>query len=525
MNAFIAITLAAMSVYDYPVRQLKHDQLRNDFVTAVRTGDTKAMVGICREGVKLLPDDPTWQYNLACALAYMKNPEPALDALEKAIDLGFRNAEAIKNDTDLKRLEKQPRFKELVEYAEEKKNVPLLDGPLATVPAMGIMGQSIALGEQNLAWNFDFGCFEAQLQLVEAGGGNAGDLYFNRDQGHSTLVMTNWTGLTQVKLDLEGRRRGLDVDFPNILFPYPVFGNASRAYTANPGWRSIPRALMTTDAYRLKMLARAYLGNQFWVFPAVDDVPPEGKFGDVFSSVTPYWIATRGRSWSDQYYLRAGLEISCTLHPNVKKEIVRRGLLAPTIQYLIRRNLKTVKSEEDYLSEKAHPTAFPPNGLDMARLKSAAAKMTPARTPPVAIIRAVQSEPIAEMPTLPELTYNSPCAWAWILRANDKERIFTVRAAGAEEYAFRVVHDEKKLARLETVSPDAARITIDRSGMTPTNRIDLAVFAKSGVSDWGAPSFVSFAVVDPAAPYSDPALTPMAEVKVEEKAEDGTAEK
>ena len=37
---------------------------------------------------------------------------------------------------------------------------------------------------------------------------------------------------------------------------------------------------------------------------------------------------------------------------------------------------------------------------------------------------------------------------------------------------------------------------------------DVAVFAKNAKSGWGAPSFVSFAVVDPAAPYSDPVLTP-----------------
>ena len=104
MNAFAAILLAALSVWDYPERQPRHDELKAQFVVAVREGDTETMVETCRKGVELLPEDPTWAYNLACSLAYFKDPEPALDALENAIDLGFRDANAIANDNDLKRI-------------------------------------------------------------------------------------------------------------------------------------------------------------------------------------------------------------------------------------------------------------------------------------------------------------------------------------------------------------------------------------------------------------------------------------
>ena len=44
--------------------------------------------------------------------------------------------------------------------------------------------------------------------------------------------------------------------------------------------------------------------------------------------------------------------------------------------------------------------------------------------------------------------------------------------------------------------------------MSPTNRVDVAVFARRKGTGWGAPAFVSFAVVDPSAEYSDPVLTP-----------------
>ena len=54
-----------------------------------------------------------------------------------------------------------------------------------------------------------------------------------------------------------------------------------------------------------------------------------------------------------------------------------------------------------------------------------------------------------------------------------------------------------------------ADLEIDRSLMSVTNRIDIGVFGRNDGTGWGAPSYVSFAVVDPSAPYSDPVLTPI----------------
>lgn len=185
MTTFACILLAVLTIWDYPSRQVRHDQLRQQFIVAMREGDTETMIETCRKGVQLLPDDPTWHYNLACSLAYKKKPNECLDELEIAIDLGFRDADQIANDSDLKRVSKNRRFKELVEYAREMKTKPLLTGPLATVAATGIFGRSIALGAQNFSWDFDAGCFSAQLKLASEGpADNLGDLYVNRDGFH-----------------------------------------------------------------------------------------------------------------------------------------------------------------------------------------------------------------------------------------------------------------------------------------------------------------------------------------------------
>ena len=35
------------------------------------------MERVCRSGVKLLPEDPVWRYNLACSLAYLPDRRDA----------------------------------------------------------------------------------------------------------------------------------------------------------------------------------------------------------------------------------------------------------------------------------------------------------------------------------------------------------------------------------------------------------------------------------------------------------------
>lgn len=509
MTVLVPILVATLSIWDYPSRQPAHERLRDDFIRAIGARDANAMGKAAAQGVKLLPDDPTWRYNLACSLARKGRVDEALDALDEAIRLGYRDAVAIAGDADLAPLAKNPRFKELVEYAEELEDSPLsLVNPLYAIPAEGSFGGTLVLGGQNVTWDFDAGCFLARVSLSGASAPNAGDLYFNRDGGHSVLAVTNWPGLTSVKLDRDARARRIGLDFPDMLFPLPVFGNCSRALVDGPYWRSLPRAMMTTDARRLKLMHRFYLSNQVWVFPVVNDYPSPGTNGDVFASVTPYWLATQGRSWSDQYYLRAALRVSRSLKSEVKASVLARGLLAPTVQALIRKSLKGVRSEADYLTPAAHPTAFPPNGIDIVRLEHTAAALTSDEIPPVAFITSVTTPPLQPKPEVPELTYFTPCAWAFVLRSDRPSRTFFIKATGGSEYAFAAVHDEKGMAKVEKLEPDLARVVIDRTGLSPTNRIDIAVFAKGQATGWGAPSFVSFAVIDPAAPYSDPFLTP-----------------
>ena len=511
MNLAAVLLLAALSTWEYPERQFRHEQLRRQFVTAVREGDTETMVETCEKGVKLLPDDPTWRYNLACSFAYRKDVGPALDALEKAIDLGFRNADAIVADNDLKRLANEPRFGELVDYAREMARKPLTYGPNAHVPQTGVTGGSVALGEQNFHWDFDNGLLVADLKLAPAGGANAGDLYMNRDDGHSVLNASAFPGLTVVRLDRDGHAARMDLDLPNMIFPYPTFGNASRAFNEPKLWRSLPRTLMTREAWKMKSFQKLYLSNQFWFFPAHQDCPPVGKYGDVFASMCPYFWVSAGSSYTDQPFLRGALEASRSLRKETKEALVARGLLTPTLMTLMRKSLKSVTNDVDYLTAAAHPSAFPAGSLDVGRLKKSAAALKPGEIPPLAPV-SILGQPTVDRPAWPEITYASPYASAFVLRADDRVRRFRLVAKGAEEFEFSVLRGAPAVKLVKAPLKGVADIEIDRSLMSVTNRVDIGVFGRNSGTGWGAPSYVCFAVVDPNAPYSDPVLTPLGPV-------------
>jgi hypothetical protein len=294
-----------------------------------------------------------------------------------------------------------------------------------------------------------------------------------------------------------------------VLRGYPVFGNASRARNG-VFWRSIPRLAMTepTSAARMNDF---YLNNQFWVFPAHNDF---GKpdIGDVFPAVTPFCLTTLGSSWSDLPYLRAALAASASFSPSVKSWIVKNRLMAPTIQWLIRRSIPGVKTDEDYFSSKAHPAVFAKEHLDAREVVKKAHALKMDEVPSVAALQLVNSrmfpikypKPVVDYPDmLSEVLYVTPVAMSFVLRGSDAKRtfLFNAQAFPVEDpsavYEWRVVGGDSSTVKIETPlgehrgpSDGFAQITIDRTDMK--GRLDIAVFVKTGKASFGAPSFISF---------------------------------
>ena len=67
-----------------------------------------------RRLVRLLPDNATAHYNLACSLALVKRKAEALRALRQAVALGYRDFDWMQQDPDLEGLKNHPAFQALL---------------------------------------------------------------------------------------------------------------------------------------------------------------------------------------------------------------------------------------------------------------------------------------------------------------------------------------------------------------------------------------------------------------------------
>jgi len=67
-----------------------------------------------REMVRMTPDSPNAWYNLACSLSLTGQADDAFAALEKAIGLGYDDAEWMQDDDDFEPIKKDPRFARLL---------------------------------------------------------------------------------------------------------------------------------------------------------------------------------------------------------------------------------------------------------------------------------------------------------------------------------------------------------------------------------------------------------------------------
>lgn len=69
--------------------------------------------------VKLLPEHPVAHYNLACTRALIGDEAGALASLQRAVDLGFHDADFLEQDPDLVTLHDAPPFQWIVRSLRE----------------------------------------------------------------------------------------------------------------------------------------------------------------------------------------------------------------------------------------------------------------------------------------------------------------------------------------------------------------------------------------------------------------------
>lgn len=80
-----------------------------------RLGRHRQALAVDQKLSDLMPSDPLVHYNLACSHANLDDVDAALDALSRALDLGYRDFSYLLSDPDMKNVRRDPRFKKLLD--------------------------------------------------------------------------------------------------------------------------------------------------------------------------------------------------------------------------------------------------------------------------------------------------------------------------------------------------------------------------------------------------------------------------
>ena len=81
-----------------------------------RTGKTEEGLRIDEQLSQLCSSDPLVWYNLGCSFALTQRKDDALEALGRALEIGYDDYEWMKKDTDLACLRGDPRFESMLDW-------------------------------------------------------------------------------------------------------------------------------------------------------------------------------------------------------------------------------------------------------------------------------------------------------------------------------------------------------------------------------------------------------------------------
>ncbi|MCX8156237.1 MAG: hypothetical protein N3J91_07310 [Verrucomicrobiae bacterium] len=527
------------------VLRQKAAPVERQLAQALQKEDFERAEKLCRQLTNDLPFYSHGFYNLGCLRARAGQTNEAFALLEAAVERGFNDAAHIERDPDWENIRRAPRFQTVLDRARRTRPLLAWYRPAPAAPSNGVAWVSDAntIAAQSGLFRADFKLDPAAVTNLpvtqwkhEAGdllrqwwadgtaAGHAGDLYDNRDGDHSNLPRDLFPQLTYVEYAPEAKALELHwgITAQLVLQGGVVIGNASVASVIGPFWRSMTRAAYTSPG-PLSLLPMQYFGNQIYFYPSHQDYQPghngklpdgrQGGYGDVFPANTPYVITSLGSSGSDQPFLQAVAATLAAFRPEVKQALTSRALIAPTIQYILRRSLTTVSHREDYLSGKAHPPVFDARHLDPKRMVSLAHELRPDTLPPVIILR-VESEdrPLPGRdffePVDSEELFTTAAAIARVMRSTQLRRALRVNASGSRDVSQRplrfhwvLLQGDPRKVRIRPLDDTGSRAEIQVEwhprfpipgppGMA-ANRVDIGVFADNGVH-FSAPAFITW---------------------------------
>jgi len=101
-----AAPAAQPSVFDLPMLKALHVVTEGAVAEFFARGEYEKAAKLLEQAVQRIPQDFNAHYNLACALGRLGKNEEAIAHLQKAVELGFRDAKHVESDEDLANLRK-----------------------------------------------------------------------------------------------------------------------------------------------------------------------------------------------------------------------------------------------------------------------------------------------------------------------------------------------------------------------------------------------------------------------------------
>jgi hypothetical protein len=523
------------NVFQMPAYAARQTRLTLPVLLLVRKKQYAEAEKELRSLIRQYPHWPTHHYNLGAVLARQNKTEEAFGALATAIDRGFANKKVMKRDADLDSLRHLPRFQKLIKKQEavsaRKRQQASAQFELGVVqaararvtaantlwvPRNNILVSAFKFSpkpESNHVYGGD-GPVARRLNLWfgrDEAAGNHGDLYDNRDGGHSSITRAQLPQLAHIEYSGEARQAKTHYGFnSHFLFSAITFGNSSTALTGGTFWRSQARLALTTPLLTQR-LYQQFINDQIYVFPEHLDHDPER--GDLLPANTPYMIISQGSSGSDKPFLHAISAILAAFKPEVKAFLRSKHLVMPTLQMVFRKGLKHIVTQDDYLSARAHPSVFEADTIDLVKMIKLANALRVETLPPrmqlfvVEESRAVLGKDYFAPPDLRETLFNTSGAIARVVRSTKGNRRMVISAAGTADpngrslkFHWRVLRGDANRIKItprneegsvaELVIPWHERRPVPFKPKLTTDRVDIAVFADNG-ENVSAPAFVS----------------------------------
>jgi hypothetical protein len=264
-----------------------------------------------------------------------------------------------------------------------------------------------------------------------------------------------------------------------------------------------------TDGGVPERMFETYRSNQIYVYPEHrdhDDI-------DYFPANWPYTITSQGSSGSDRAFLRAIALTLASFQPETFRALRDNGLIAPTVQMIMRRELASVVRAEHYFTGRAHPVVFQGRNLRPGRMAARAASLAEEAIPPMVRIR-VEEESFSETAGLAKLSerlFDTPSAAARIWRDTAGRKSMTVTAAGTQDpngrdltFSWHVLSGDDEKVRIMPLDAAATRARIEFDWQEPRflrgqgregkgrlqSRVDIGVFANNGI-EVSAPAIIS----------------------------------